>query len=78
MHQVFATLFSLLVAFTHHSGLQSRTVASAEFNDVVVTTPNPGEPAMLLPNRYQLARYSAADGGYAGRYASPFAGSAVR
>ena len=64
MHHFFATLFSLLIAFSHHSSLSSHTVASAELTDVI-TIPSTAGPAVILPDRYQLARYSSEDASYA-------------
>ncbi len=63
MHQVIATLFSLLIALCHHTSLTARPVQAAEISfDVPSTSAN--APAMILPDRYQLARYSASEGSY--------------
>ncbi len=65
MHQFFATLFSLLVALCHHTSLTARPVEAAELPGTVITSPSDvATPSMILPDRYQLARYTTADGSY--------------
>ncbi len=65
MHQIFATLLSLLVALCHHTSLTAHPVEAAELPAVVQTTSTTENPSMILPDRYALARYTTADGGYA-------------
>jgi len=64
MHQFLATLFSLLLALCHHSSLSAHPVESAELSPTQ-TTSETGSSAMILPDRYQLAHFSAGEGGYA-------------
>lgn len=64
MHQIIATLFSLLVALCHHTSLTARPVQAAEINPAFQVTAT-GESSMILPDRYQLARYGSTEGGYA-------------
>ncbi len=66
MHQLFATLLSLLVALCHHTSLTARPVEAAELPGTIVTSSSDvATPAMILPDRYQLARYTTEDGSYA-------------
>jgi hypothetical protein len=60
MHQIFATFFSLLIALCHHTSLTARPVEAAEI--MAPVTSSSTSPAMILPDRYQLAR---ASNGYA-------------
>jgi hypothetical protein len=63
MHQVIATLFSLLIALCHHTSLSARPVQAAEISaDAQASSVN--APSMILPDRYQLARSSATEGSY--------------
>jgi hypothetical protein len=65
MHQLIATLFSLLVALCHHTSLTARPVEAAELPGTVVTSSSDAtSPAMILPDRYQLA-HGTQDGSYA-------------
>ena len=57
MHQFLATLFSLLVALCHHTSLSARPVEAAELIPAQ-TTSTTVSSAMILPDRYQLARAS--------------------
>jgi hypothetical protein len=54
MHQIFATFFSLLIALCHHTSLTARPVEAAEVSAPITAPAN--SPAMILPDRYQLAR----------------------
>lgn len=65
MHQLVSTLFSLLVALCHHTSLSARPVQAAEIFHSAPSASTIGGPSMILPNRYQLARFSSADGSYA-------------
>ncbi len=65
MHQLLATFFSLLVALCHHTSFSARPVEAAELPTVVQSGDSFASPARILPDRYQLARYTTADGGYA-------------
>lgn len=66
MHHFLATLFSLLVALCHHTNLSARPVEAAELPGMVQTVPDTAGATMVLPDRYQMARYATEDGGYAG------------
>lgn len=57
MHQFFATFFSLLIALCHHTSLTARPVEAAELSAPITAPAH--SPAMILPDRYQLARSSA-------------------
>ena len=57
MHQFFATLFSLFAAFTQHTSLAARPVEAAQLT-AAQTRSFVSSSAMILPNRYQLARES--------------------
>lgn len=65
MHQFFATLCSLLMALCHHTSLTAHPVEAAELPAVVQSGADVASPAMILPDRYQLARYTTGDGSYA-------------
>ena len=56
MHQFFATLFSLFMALSHHTSLSARPVEAAQLS--AAQTNSASGPAMILPDRYQLARES--------------------
>ena len=64
MHQIIATLFSLLLALCHHTTLSARPVQAAEISPSLQSSSFNGQ-SMILPDRYQLARYSAGEGSYA-------------
>ncbi len=64
MHQVIATLFSLLVALCHHTSLTARPVQAAEISPSLQLSPVSAQ-SMILPDRYHLARYTSAEGSYA-------------
>ena len=66
MHQFFATLFSLVVALCHHTSLTARPVEAAELSPIVETASEPSAKQMMLPDRYQLARYGTVEANYAG------------
>lgn len=66
MHQFVATLFALLAAFCHHTSLTARPVEAAELPAITSQAPDDQtSPAMILPDRYQLARYTSNDNVYA-------------
>jgi hypothetical protein len=65
MHQIIATFFSLLIALCHHTSLSARPVEAAEISPSVLSASSTAVPSMILPDRYQLARYTSADGSYA-------------
>ena len=64
MHQFFATLFSLLMALSHHTSLSARPVEAVQLS-AVQTSSSVAGPGMILPDRYQLARNSSANASYA-------------
>lgn len=64
MHHFIATFFSLLLAFSHHTSLSTRPVQAAEISPSLRFS-SVNAPSMILPNRYQLARYSSSEGSYA-------------
>ncbi len=66
MQHLLATLFSLLIALCHHTTLSARPVEAAEVPSVIQTTIETPGPALVLPDRYQLARYGTSDASYAG------------
>ena len=65
MHQLFATLCSLLLAFCHHTSFTARPVEAAEIAPVTVQSGDTVSSTMILPDRYQLARQYRAEGSYA-------------
>lgn len=69
MHQLIATLFSLLLSLCQHTSLTARPVETAELPGTVHALSYDNSGVMVLPDRYQLAR-SATDEGYAGNACS--------
>ncbi len=65
MHQFLATIFSLLVALCHHTSLSAHPVEAAELPTVMESGANLSSSTRVLPDRYQLARYTTSDGSYA-------------
>lgn len=59
MHQLFATLFAVLLSFCHHSAGSRSMEASVRYN---VDRPT---PVLSFPGRQELAR-TVSYGGYAG------------
>ncbi len=66
MQHFFATLFSLLVALCHHTSLSARPVEAAELPGVDLTSAQPADSIMVIPDRYQMAHLLTSDDGYAG------------
>lgn len=64
MHSVLATLFALLSALCHHTSLTARPVEAAELRPAAQAFSSQTASSMILPDRYQLARYSS-DSSYA-------------
>ena len=65
MHQLLATLFSLLVALCHHTSFTARPVQAAELSPALQTSSEFANPSVILPDRYQLARSSTVEASYA-------------
>lgn len=65
MHQLIATLFALLISLCHHTSFTAPQGEAAEVPGSVQTLSAAEGDSVMLPDRYQLARYTS-ESGYSG------------